>query len=158
VKLVEQEANEAEKASLEVLQQNLDQIFNVIYQHKREVYTADSINVYKKRMRRILSDYSEYGFDSEKLAGWNRPVRSLKPRRSLDTAKEEFSATRDTHSVGIGGVNFTKFEIPLELGGKAVVTLTSEMTARDKKKIIAHLNAETTGGGSFEEKTRDGGS
>lgn len=89
LRLIGQELNEEESQSIESFKNNLDQIFAAFYSRNQAKISASSIEIYKKRIRNLISDYENYGSDPSKMAAWNREVVTRKIKGKTPTAKQD---------------------------------------------------------------------
>ena len=74
MKWIEPELTDEEKDSLDIFKKNIDQIFNLLYSKHSDKLSANSIEVYKKRVKNLIGDYEAYGKNPSAMAKWNRPI------------------------------------------------------------------------------------
>ncbi len=95
LKWIESELTDEEKNSLDVLKKNLDQIFNLLYSKHINTLSAITIEIYKKRMVSLISDYEKYGKDPSAMAAWSRPIITKirkEPKAKSKTARESLGS------------------------------------------------------------------
>src|SRR5579872_4746287 len=73
VKLFDSELNDDERASLDKVKANLDQIYQSVFA-KNKNFTAASLATYRSRLLKVINDYEKYGTDPTKMANWNPKV------------------------------------------------------------------------------------
>ena len=77
LRLFQKELNEEEKSSTSLFRQNFNQIYQQVVNKNISSYNASSLDVYRKRILRLLSDYEKYGIDPTKLSTWTPKVRMV---------------------------------------------------------------------------------
>lgn len=80
LKLFENELTEEESGSLDVFQNNLDQIYRSVCQKNSNRFSMGSLATYKSRIIRVLQDYGKYGVDPTKMTNWNPKVRAIRKK------------------------------------------------------------------------------
>ena len=102
LRMVKPELNEEEQNSLDTIKKNLDQIFNTLHSKNPKKWTIVSIEVYKKRLKRLINDYENYGIDTSKISNWDRKPRTIVHKQLEDkptnnaTSKEKDSLLEKT--------------------------------------------------------------
>lgn len=101
LRLIIPELTDEEKNSLDLVKKNLDQIFTTLYNKNSSKLSASSIEVYKRRIRNLISDFEKYGTSPSAMANWNRPIvtRKLRTEKNLVSEAQE-NPTRINSSVG----------------------------------------------------------
>lgn len=84
LKLFEAELTPEEANSANLFKDNLDQIYNNVFNKNKLKFSAGSLHTYKGRVLRALSDYEKYGLDAAKMASWSPKVvvRGPKTKKS----------------------------------------------------------------------------
>lgn len=131
--LVSPELTDEEKESMGTLESHVDQILNAIYQRGNSNLSASSLEEYKRRIRRVISDYKNYGTDPSKMASWNRAIKTRKFRGKNESNKKVLSTTRMSSSEEL-----TRFELPLT-SGKAIIFTPPILKKVDIAKIKAYV-------------------
>jgi len=90
LKLFETELNEEEAQSLDVFKDHLEQIYRGVFEKNKNRMSVGSIETYKTRVKRVLSDYGKYGLEPSKFASWSPTVKRVSTRKKK---------TEDTNSV-----------------------------------------------------------
>ncbi len=99
LRLIEPELTEEEKNSLEILQNNLDKIFQTVYDKNKSRMSASSIAVYNRRVRSLIDDYEKYGTDPGKMASWNRQLITRKHSKVKQEIAPAVSITGQTENI-----------------------------------------------------------
>jgi hypothetical protein len=130
--LIASELTNEEKTSLETFESRIDQILNSVYTRGNSNLSASSLEEYKRRIRRVISNYKEYGIDPSKMASWNRvsKIRKIKDKSSnQDKSAAILMSSAD---------NLTRFELPLT-SGKAIIFTPPTLKKSDVNKIKAYV-------------------
>jgi hypothetical protein len=156
VKLFAGYINDAERSDFDVLLLNLDNIAGDIYaKHAGENITVTTLVVYKRRLRKLVGDYHEYGTSPEKMAAWN-PRRTAPAMRSKRSAAAPAStSTSETAEMGAAGdkspvllqparVSETNQAgvVALDGGDTRIVMNRSEISLRPNLRIALELPAD----------------
>lgn len=80
LRLFEAELNSEEAASLQLFESRFDHIYDAVGRKQNGKYTAASLDTYRKRVRKVLSDYKLYGQSTATMLKWNPSRRSVSPR------------------------------------------------------------------------------
>jgi hypothetical protein len=92
LKLFEAELKPEEAASLDLFIQHFEQIYRDVCTKNSQRYSASSLSVYKSRVLKVIGDYTKYGIDPTKMAGWSPRVIVRGPKSKsaskTDMAKE----------------------------------------------------------------------
>lgn len=148
LKLAAAELTEQERNSLDTFVENLEQIFQNIYS-KNKIFSAETIETYKQRLRRLINYYQLYGTDSAKMASWKVSVKPLKkiqqklivPSTNTEPNSDSIPEDRELELKVVqnreiqSSTNTTRFEIPLSLGLKAIILTPTNITEEDVNKI-----------------------
>lgn len=130
--LIASELTDEEKNSLETFESRIDQIFNSVYTRGNSNLSASSLEEYKRRIRRVISDYKAYGIDPSKMASWNR-VSKIRKIKDKSNNQDKSSAIPLSSSD-----NLTRFELPLT-SGKAIIFTPPSLKKSDVNKIKAYV-------------------
>ncbi|HQK64024.1 MAG TPA: hypothetical protein PLF16_02640, partial [Candidatus Staskawiczbacteria bacterium] len=69
LKIFEHELTEEEAGSIDLAQQNIEEIFLGVVGHNKQKSIA-SLNAYKARVIRVMQDYQKYGKNPSKMQTW----------------------------------------------------------------------------------------
>ena len=69
------ELNEDELQSLDLFKSRFNDIYQSVVQKNKDNVTINSLETYKSRLQRLISDYEKFGIDPSKMANWNPPHR-----------------------------------------------------------------------------------
>ena len=139
LRLIDPELTEDEKNSLEKLVSNLDQIFHIIFSKNSKI-SAASIETYKSRINRLISDYEKYGKDPSKMAGWNPEVTPRKGSGGREKL-EKRNVNKETHSPMEDFLEpeQNKVELSLGPGKKAIIITPREMDKKEYAQLQAYI-------------------
>lgn len=136
-RLFEQELNDQEKASLDTLKQNIDHIFQNLFNKNKSEMTAQSLQTYKNRFLAVIKDYEKYGTNPTKMANWNRPIRKISTR----TDKQRISSIENLSSdEKYKEAEMSRFELPLRPGVKAIILVPADINKGDVEKIRKYID------------------
>ena len=159
VKLFAGYLNDAERGSFEVLLTNIDNIANDIYAKQAgDNITVTTLVVYKRRMRKLIADYHEFGVSPEKMAAWNprRPVAGLRGKRPLaaptpgsppagNGRPAVILKPASVQSSGVAGVvALAQSDETGEPAEQPIVMNRSEISLRQNLRIALELPADMT--------------
>lgn len=138
LRLIEKELSEEEKASIDLLKKNLEQIVNVIYSRSNNALSAASLGIYKRRIMQLISDYENYGKDPDKMASWDRKITSKKHKErkteenaSIIESPINSSSSFENSELQVADLNLTN--------GKARIIVPNELTEKDTKRLIFQI-------------------
>lgn len=154
VKLFAAYVSDQERQDFDVLLQNIENIAADIYAKQAdENITVTTLVVYKRRMRKLVQDYREYGSSPDKLAAWNprRPAKGLGGgRRSAggaDSAAVQL-AGEDSAQVLLQPSRVSTSNqagvVALDGGEDRVIMNRSEISLRSNLRIALELPADMT--------------
>lgn len=142
--LFDKELKEEERESLDVFKSRFDAIYRSVFSGNTGKFTASSLEVYKRRVKKVLSDYEKYGIDPTKMANWNpktvvRPKQAALSKKIAALAPETEESSQSHFSAGNKRV-----ELPLRADAKVVVLLPKDVTSADIEKIKTLLDLVET--------------
>ncbi len=142
LRLFEVELNDEEKESLDTFKKNLDQIYQNVFNKNKSNMSAGSLATYKMRLESLIKDYEKYGQDPTKLANWNRPVRKYKKAPLEKEVRDLIPATEPKPEVLPieKGSDFSRFELPLRPGIKAIIIVPSDISKSEVEKLRGYIN------------------
>lgn len=139
LKLIDPELNVDEGESIDTFKSNLDQIFAVFYSKNQSKYSASSIEIYKRRVRTLLSDFENYGGDTSKMAAWNREIITRKrTKKESEGNKREVAFNQTEEEVVRSGESVSRFEMPLSKG-KAIIIIPADSNLADIQIIEDYI-------------------
>lgn len=143
VKLFDTELNDEERASLDLFEQNIDQIYQSVF-NKNKNLTVSSLATYKSRVLKAISDYKKYGTDATKMSNW-QPKVVTRAKRS-ESKRDEVPTTNDA-PVGLQNNELavpdgmTKLELALRPDMKFVLVVPYDLRASEVVTIKAILDS-----------------
>lgn len=142
LRLFESELNDEEKESLDTFKKNLDQIYQNVFNKNKSNMSAGSLATYKMRLLSLIKDYEKYGQDPTKLANWNRPVRKYNKTSSDQEPKQSNPTTEAKQKMLLPekGSDFSRFELPLRPGIKAIIIVPSDISKSEVEKLRSYIN------------------
>lgn len=140
LRLFEGELTDEEKDSIELVQKNLNTIYRAVYEKNKTKYTANSLDVYRKRVSKVIKDYLAYGIDPSKMHAWSPNIRKRAERQ-----KQKSNSTKsevDTYDKGqkedTAEIGSVKIEWPLSKNRKAIILIPDDLT-HGEAKILKNL-------------------
>lgn len=133
LKLIDPELNADEGESIDTFKNNLDQIFAVFYSKNQSRYSASSIEIYKRRVRTLLSDFENYGGDTSKMTAWNREIITRKKtKKEPEGNKHEVASNQIEDDTARSGESVSRFEMPLSnSNGKIIIIIPAASSFAD---------------------------
>lgn len=146
LRLFEKELNDNEKASIDLFKQNLNQIYAQVVRKNQSIYSNSSLDIYKKRIAKVLNDYENYGKDPTKMNAWNpsrhnfikkdKTIKSLKLTENAANSNQPVEELPDEKTL----VPMTKFQLQLRPGVLAKIETPHDMSVSEAKKIRAYID------------------
>lgn len=142
LRLFEKELNEEEKTSVQLFRQNLEQIYQQVVNKNLSSYTAASLEVYRKRILRLLNDYQQYGVDPTKMASWNPKIRIAKREKKIVEAEATTKTLTEEPQEQLQNskIDMAKFELPLREGVFAIIQTPRDLSIEEAKKIRGYID------------------
>lgn len=135
IKLFDEELNEDERASLELFKSRFEQVFSNILNKKKNTFSISSLQVYRKRVHKVLGDYEKYGIDPSKMSSWNPVLKTaIKSKSSKDVSvvkSLEPVIVEETQSFGEN----SKHEYSLRNSKKIFISYPQDFTLEEAKSI-----------------------
>jgi hypothetical protein len=138
IKLFESSMNEQERASLQTVSDNLDQIFESVGLLNKQ-FSAATLTTYRARLQKLLKDYATYGGDQAKIAQWRPRTRQQKPKESTQPSRQEPNAQLDN----VAAARIHTLEIGLEHGRAASVRVPHDLRPAEADLLIGLLRTLT---------------
>jgi hypothetical protein len=107
--LFEKELNDEEKDSIETFKNNLDAIYNSVFQHNKD-FSATSLATYKSRVVKVLGDFEKYGTGPSKMANWSPKVITRSKREKIDQRTKRENTDSNGDSTQEDGYHVFPFE------------------------------------------------
>lgn len=140
LKLLKSELTSEEENSLQLFKKNLDQIFNSIFTKGNKNISAISVEVYKRRIKSLISDYEQYGIDASKMASWDRKIIVRKSsEKRIDEIKKSSQQLPIYSSEQELSQDFLTVDVSLS-NGKAKLIVPKEVSEQDAKKLKAQID------------------
>lgn len=158
LRLVESELTDEEKNSIDLVKTHLNEIFSLLYSKNSDKLTASSLEVYKRRVRSLISDYEEYGEDPAKMAAWDRNSQPKKSKKAKGLSKKEIdrSEENDTSTALVTSSSVEVGEFSLILPSDWDIIKTRQAIARgDFKTIFDELTKLSPNLKKTENKVKD---
>ncbi len=76
LRLFEAELSEEEAGSLAVFQDRLESIYDAVCRKNKDAFTTGSLDTYRKRVHKVLNDFTRYGTSIDAMHKWNPMRRS----------------------------------------------------------------------------------
>jgi len=142
LKIFENELNQEEKKSIEMIVDNMEDIFLEVVNHNNEKGIA-SLSAYKARVLRIIKDYQRYGKEPSKIQNWEPKERKstalLNNKDKKDKTKDKPTALLSP-AINTPVDSANKIELALEKG-TATMLLPVQISNTDAKKIKGIIDA-----------------
>ncbi|KKP80539.1 MAG: hypothetical protein UR81_C0024G0009 [Candidatus Levybacteria bacterium GW2011_GWB1_35_5] len=138
VRLFEHELNEQEKASLDTLKKNLDQIYTNVFNKNKSNMTVASLETYKNRFIALVKEYEKYGINPTMMANWNRPIRKISTKD--DKTKNNVPENMEVRESEYKEIEMSRFELPLRPGIKAIILVPSNITRDEVNKVRKYID------------------
>jgi hypothetical protein len=146
--------NEDEGRSIDLIEQRFPQIMTAFYLKHKSVASVSSMDVYQKRIKKVIREYKKWGTE---LGKWNAWVALPLVKRSRAEKKEEGSGTTtssenenlkaeiittsndDKTVFAHGTTNLSnKTEISLRPGVAVFISTPSDLTKSEARKIVKY--------------------
>lgn len=137
LRLFEKELNDEERKSLELLRQNLEQVYHQVGQKNMSSYNSKSLEEYKRRMLKLINDYEQYGLDPAKMAAWSPTLRVVKKANKPVNDSEIESVTLEK---GRSSSDVNSLDLKLREGVSAIIQTPRDLTLDEAKKIRAYID------------------
>ena len=154
VKLFESELNDEEKASVDTIKQNLDQIYQSVF-NKNKNFTAASLATYKSRIVKVINDYEKYGSDATKMSNWTPKVINRVKRATTSVTNRvsdepglpnPVQPENDGLSVTVPA-NMHKIELALRPDAKFIIIVPRDLREAEVATLKAILDSLAVHGG-----------
>jgi hypothetical protein len=145
VKLFDAELSEEERESLNIFLERIDKIYPEVVRKNQGKIKIQSLETYKVRVKKVISDFVKYGQDPSKLASWNRPGRKSRQSGTQKTIVPN-DATETTNDLPLMAPSFTqmnRIELSLrpESDIKALVIVPFDLKSDEATKIKGLVDA-----------------
>jgi len=139
LKIFENELNQDELKSIRMIEDSIEEIFrSVVMANKQK--SIVSLNTYKARLLKVITDYKKYGADPAEMRNWT--VKTKKSTGVLinrdKTDKENINLSESIHKPVD---NFHKIEFSLENGDKATILMPRSADKKDIETIKSLLDS-----------------
>jgi hypothetical protein len=141
------ELNDDEKGSLDIFKQNIDQIYQSVF-NKNKSLTASSLATYKSRALKTISDYEKYGTDATKMSNWSPKVQTRvkhTDKQSMPTSAHDSSDAGQPEVLPIVSRGMHKLELALRPDVKFILIVPYDLRNNEVETIHAILGSLATG-------------
>ena len=142
LKLFEVELKDEERNSVEKFRENLSSIYASVFNKNKTNYSTASLDVYRRRVSKLIGDYFSYGMDPLKMNNWKPALRSFtgsKPKN--ENGKQKVGATQNFESEGEEVTNGKgRIEWPFNVGRKAILILPEDLTEDEARTLQQLIN------------------
>ena len=90
LKLFEDELNDDEKSSIDLVEERFDRIYQSVFQKNKQNITTSSLETYKGRVRSLIREFKKFGSDPAAFNAWD--MTRSRTKGSLDS---ESTKTKD---------------------------------------------------------------
>jgi len=138
--LFEAELNEEERADIDKFKENLPSIYSSVFEKNKTKYSTGSLDAYRKRVSKLLSDYFTYGQDPGKMASWKPAVRTVGQTRKSARIKEPIVSAEEQRSIPTGGLSGDRIEWTFTEDRKALLILPFNMDEHEAETLRTLIN------------------
>lgn len=140
LRLFEKELNEDERNSIEKIEANIQEIYRNVAQ-KNKTYTAGSLDVYRKRVKKLIGDYKKYGTDPTQMTNWSvRTVTRASKNKAAKVTSEE-----PLDNIGLpSNANVHKIELSLRPDTKCLIMVPKDMKKEEATIIKTIIDSLTS--------------
>ena len=133
LKIFEQNLNSDELKSIRMIEQSIEEIFRDVVKSNKSK-SIISLNTYKARLLKVISDYKKYGADPGKMKNWIAKTRKSTPllikedkqdKENINLSNPIYNAVENTH----------KIEFLLKNNQKATLLIPRNISSEDIKTI-----------------------
>jgi hypothetical protein len=144
--LFETELNDEERQSLDIFRKNFEQINTIVFNKNNKKFSANSLNTYKYRVMKVLSDYETYGINPTKMASWTPKVITRGRKEISRKSEKSSSISTENHSeisTTITPINMHRIELALRTDTKAILVVPKDITEMEASTLKAILDSLT---------------
>ena len=144
LKIFEKELNIDELNSVDLVEDNIEEIFiNAVSNNKDK--SIGSLNTYKARVLKVITDYQKYGVNPSKMQGWNaNPHKAIaKILKKKDTPDKE----QDSNKTVLSDATNTpvhKIKLSLRSGQRSLIIIPRDISPNETKMIKDILDSLTS--------------
>ncbi len=149
LKLFKPELNKEELESPSLFKENIDSIYrNVSLKYGKEL-SAASLNTYKSRVSKVLTEFESYGSDPTKMSNWIPKTRLTQKKNAqkhsdVNNVENEISSnTQDSHAIPHIPSNSHKIELSLRPDAKISIILPRDLSVSEFETIKTILESLT---------------
>lgn len=138
---IEPELKDGERASIDRFLENIDAIFDTFFSKNPTKMTAGSVETYKSRIRKVISEYKKYGLSSSDLSNWIPKVGNRKKvLKNISSVENKMNATSDFEQAQLHGVESSissfRWELPVLQGKDKVVLIIPTNTSVEELAFV----------------------
>lgn len=139
--LFEKELNDKERESLQTFKEHLEEIYQNVYRNNKTKFKSNTLEEYKKRVKKMIQDFENYGNDPSKMAAWTPARPNLSTNNKTKKTNNDLSISPEDDSSQIReSISLTRFELPLRANVKAIILTPSDLTSSEADKIRAYID------------------
>lgn len=136
--LYEQVLSGEEKESLEMFQTRFDAITQEMFNKNATEKTAGTLDTYRKRVHKVISEYFKYGKDRSKFVNWEPIRRRSTPKGKKRGETENVEIERELNTKTLQGENDTH-RISLENDRTVIIMTPKDITRKEVIRIEGYL-------------------
>lgn len=144
LKLFETVLHPDELESIELIEERMKEIYLSLISHHQNTFSIASLNTYKGRLLKTLSDYKRYGKDPDSFARWETKERKKKDKDTTASIKKD--EIKDISRKDISSsINSTVYNIKVTLqnGQDFSMELPQNLTNQDLEVITKIISSFT---------------
>jgi len=143
LKVFEKELNIDELNSIDLIEDNIDEIFiNIVSKNKDK--NIGSLNTYKARLLKVINDYQRYGIDPSKIQGWttksHKAILPALSKKDISDKKQDKIQTELSDPIN---TPVHKIELSLKNNFKSVIIIPKDITSKETNMIKTILDSLT---------------
>lgn len=140
LRIFEKELHPEEISSLELVANNLDDIYRNVVSRNKDAFSLSSLSTYKSRFLKVLDEYQRYGSDPDLLQSWQ-----VRLRNTHRTPKDKvLDKVKDTPSSKVSNTTHSpvyNLEISLQNGGKFLLESPGVISPKEADTIKRLIDA-----------------
>jgi len=136
LKIFGKELNEEEMSSVSLIEDNIEEIFRIVANNNKNK-SIGSLNTYKARILRVISDYEKYGQQPGRIQGWPVKEKKLTPMLNAKDKKDKpLSLPKHTPVESVHKLDFA-----LKDGSRAILTIPTNISPKEISTLKSLLDS-----------------
>ncbi|MDP3982861.1 MAG: hypothetical protein Q8Q65_02165 [bacterium] len=131
-KLFDENLTDEEQHSIELVKERLDAIYSTLYQRNKEKMEHGTLEVYKRRISKLIDDFEKYGIEPSAFTSWSSQAKA--PRKKKNKLSHDLDKNKTPESP-ISYPDSVRNEIPLQNNRKAVISIPQDFNKEDARRI-----------------------